>query len=267
MHGDLLGRQSGEQNVALDRLEHQASIFGVHRPAASLQLAVDPLGNRQQQIDLFDQQLLQRQQTDQRLLLDLQERLTLERIRTLVGDQPPHMRQWVLRRISDLHQLLVDQADVRGVHLALDVVEERLVEVGEQVHVGGQVALGEFGAIEVDRKSVDVPSGEQEIKREISSKLQFEISTNGHPKFGFQVETFKDAIQVDGIGFQIETFKDAIQVDGIGFQIETFKDFDHLPDRVSEAGRGDAFDFDHLTLILPVAEEHALEHRATQAEQ
>ena len=40
----------------------------------------------------------------------------------------------------------------------------------------------------------------------------------------------------------------------------------HLPERVLEADKRQIFDLDHLTLLLQIAKEHAVEHRAAHAE-
>ena len=68
------------------------------------------------------------------------------------------MCQRDLLRVSDLDQLVVDQADVLCTQLALDVLEKLLVEIVCQVLVGGPVALVEFGEIEIDLEAVDVPA-------------------------------------------------------------------------------------------------------------
>ena len=39
-----------------------------------------------------------------------------------------------------------------------------------------------------------------------------------------------------------------------------------LPERILEADQGQVFDLDHVTLLLQLAEEHALERRAAQTE-
>ena len=61
----------------------------------------------------------------------------------------------------NLDQLIVDQATGLRIQPAFDVFEERLVEVMEQILIGGQVALIEYGELEVDLETVDVPADKE----------------------------------------------------------------------------------------------------------
>ena len=60
--------------------------------------------------------------------------------------------------ISNLEHLIVDQATVLSVQLLSDVLEERLVEVVQQVLVGSQVALVQISQRVIDRMAIDVPA-------------------------------------------------------------------------------------------------------------
>ena len=153
----LLGCQSAEHDVALDRLERTPSILAVHRQVQSLQFTVDPLRHGRQQVDFIDAQFAQRQQADQRPLVDLLEVLTFDRLLAAVDDHLSHMVQRDLFAFSDSRQLVVDQAAVLGVQVDFDVIGKRLAEAVQHVPVSGQVGLVEFGEFEVDLKAVDVP--------------------------------------------------------------------------------------------------------------
>ena len=155
---DLLGLQSGEQDVALDRLEHPPSIHVVQPQTLSPHLTVDPLRHCHEQIELRNAQFVQRQQADQRLLVDLGETHALKRLLAFPDDERPDVSQRKLLRISDLEQVAVDQAAVPRSQPALDVLEKLLLEIMQQVLVGGLVAFAELIQSVIDLEAVDEPA-------------------------------------------------------------------------------------------------------------
>ena len=155
--GKLFAAQFTEQNVALDRLEHTTSILAVGRQTPSSHLTVDPLGHGREQIELIDVQLIQRQQADQRLLVDLREVLAFKRLLAVLDDRNLNVAQQDRLSIAELEHLFVDQAAVSRGQFSPDVVKKQITVVMEQVLVGRLVAFVEFGELEIDLEAVDVP--------------------------------------------------------------------------------------------------------------
>ena len=181
--GDLVVLQGGEQNVALDRLEHLSPILAIHRQALPLHLTVDPLRHRGQQVDLRDIQLFKRQQADQRCLVDLRKEAALKGRLALVGDHRSHVIQHEILTFSDLHQLVVDQATAFDVQVLLDVAGKPIVEAVQPVLVDGHEALVEINKLVIDRVAVDVSSDKERICRLESQPLKESNESFGMTQF------------------------------------------------------------------------------------
>ena len=96
--------------------------------------------------------------------------VVLKCLLTSFDDQGSHAGQRELFAFSDLDQLVVDQAATLRIQFALDVIEERVAEMVQQVHIGGQVALVEVSELVIDLEAVNVPSDE-EARNLISKKV------------------------------------------------------------------------------------------------